>query len=51
MREPVLVVNVVRPTGKQLREMIDGLDLVFELAARRHRRRGGSEEGLDLCRE
>jgi len=51
MDEVRLAIEVVPPTGKQLRKLVDGLDLVFELAARRRRRRTEPEEGLDLCRE
>ena len=51
MSEPKLAVEIVRPTGKKLQTMVDGLDLVFELAERRCRWRTPAKEGLDLCRE
>ena len=48
-----LDVEIVRPTGKQMQKTMDGLDLVFELAARRCRRcrQADPMEPLDLCRE
>jgi len=50
-RLPWLDVEFVLPTGQQSRRIVDGLDLVFELTARRCRRRVEHKEGLDSCRE